>query len=290
MIAARFAYHAPDCADRAVELLALDPDGTRVLAGGTWVVPELGRGDSAPRAVVDLRAAGLDRVEPTSEGLRIGAMVTYAELLRSSAVAERAPLLRLAAGAVTGGWAIRNQGTVGGSVAAARPQSDLPAALVACDAVAVVRGGPGATERRVAVEQLLAGAMRTSLSSGELLCAFELPAHGDARTGYFKLKRGASSWPIATAAALVVRDGERCAGVRLVLGAVAATPTLVDVSAQLVGAAPTAEALAAAGEAAAAAVAEPWEDELAPADYRAAVAAPVARRALEMALDVEQRP
>ncbi|MGH2877303.1 MAG: FAD binding domain-containing protein, partial [Solirubrobacteraceae bacterium] len=174
MIATRFAYHAPDDPDRAVELLAADPDGSRLLAGGTWVVPEMGRGDSAPRAVIDLAATGLDRVEMVGERLSIGATVTYAQLLDSSTVAEHAPLLRLAAGAVTGGWSIRNQGTIGGAVAAARPQSDLPAALVACDAVAVVRGGAGAIERRIPVVSLLAGAMRTTLSPGELLCAFEL--------------------------------------------------------------------------------------------------------------------
>ncbi|MGH2872289.1 MAG: FAD binding domain-containing protein, partial [Solirubrobacteraceae bacterium] len=227
---------------------------------------------------------GLSGVEASDRGLRIGAMVTYAGLLGSAEVAQRAPLLRLAAGAVTGGWSIRNQGTIGGAVAAARPQSDLPAALVACDAVAVVRGPEG--ERQVAVQALLAGAMRTTLSADELLCAFELPAHEGARPGYHKLKRGASSWPIATAAALVTRVGERCTSARLALGAVAATPTVVDISAELVGAAVTAATLASAARAAAAAVTEPWEDELAPAEYRAAVAEPVARRALEMAFGV----
>jgi CO/xanthine dehydrogenase FAD-binding subunit len=243
-------YVAPESVEEAVRLL---DDGSRILGGGTWLVPELGRGGAWPRRVVDLRLAGLAEIQPRGDGLRIGATATYSDLLESEAVAERARLLRLVAAHVTGGWTIRNQGTVGGSVAAARPQSDLPAALVALGAVAVVAGPDG--ERSAPVEELVLG-------QREILTALDLAAT-PAAAGYAKLKRGASSWPIATAAALVFPDGSS----RLVLGAVAPRPLVVDPA----DVSP--------------AVTEPLDDALAPGWYRAAVAPAIARRALEQALE-----
>lgn len=285
MIPARFEYYAPASAAEAVELLAADPGRGRLLGGGTWVVPELSRGDSRPRRIVDLRRAGLGAIERIAGGLRIGAMVTYADLLAAPLVGEVAPMLHTVAAALTGGWAIRNQGTVGGSVAAARPQSDLPAALVACRARALVRSAAG--ERSVPVSELFAGPMRTALGAEEVLSAVELPGPGAAGTGhgYVKLRRGAGSWPIATAAATVTVAEGRCSEVRLALGAVAATPLLVDVSDALAGLEPGPAALSDAARLAGQAVSEPFADELAPAAYRAMVAAPIARRALERAFE-----
>jgi CO/xanthine dehydrogenase FAD-binding subunit len=284
MIAHPFAYEAPADAEAAVALLAGD-DGARVLGGGTWVVPEMTRGESAPSRIVDLRRAGLDAIEPLDGGgVRIGAMVTYAGLLNSAEVARRAPLLAIAAGGVTGGWAIRNQGTIGGAVIAARPQSDMPGALVASGAVAVVAGPAG--RRRLPLHELLVGPMRAAVEPGELLVALELAPLGGRAAGYHKVKRGGSSWPIATGAALVALDAAgRCTDAALVLGAVAGTPLRVDLSETLVGQRVTPAVLAAASERAGALVREPWSDALAPGAYRQAIAAPVARRALQMACD-----
>ncbi|HEX3803513.1 MAG TPA: FAD binding domain-containing protein [Solirubrobacteraceae bacterium] len=280
MIPTRFDYHAPEDAAAAAQLLAEDPGGTRVLGGGTWVIPELSRGETRPRVVVDLAHAGLGGIEQTDNGLRIGAMTTYADLLSSDEVAATAPLLRMVAGEITGGWSLRNQGTIGGSAAAARPQSDIPAALVACDASAVIQGPTGV--RRTPVARLIAGAMRTSLQSGELVTAFELPRWSSG-AGYVKLKRYASSWPIVTASAgVTIRDGV-CVAARLVLGGAAARPIVVDVTAVFVGEHVTPETIDGAAQAAADAVTEPWEDALAPGAYRAAIAAPAARRALTLA-------
>ena len=145
----------------------------------------------------------------------------------------------------------------------------------------MVTGARG--ERRVPAAALFAAAMRSALAPDEILCALELPPPAGGH-GYHKLKLGASSWPIATAAANVVLDADgRVTAVRLALGGVAAVPLAVDLDGVLVGAEPTAEALAAAAAYAGSIVEEPWGDELAPASYRAAVAAPVARRALAAA-------
>lgn len=283
MIAAPFEYRRPAALAEALTLLAADAEGTAILGGGTWLVPDMERGARTPRSVLDLGAAGLDVIEELDHGgLRIGAMCTYSDLLGTPAVAVRAPLVRLMAAQVTGGSAIRNQGTLGGSLSAARPQSDAPAVMVAVRATAVIAGPAG--ERRVAVESLFLGALRSSLGPAEILCALEVPACAGGHH-YEKLKFGASSWPIASAAASVELDAAgRCRAASLALGGVGAIPLHVAVDDLLLGARPTADALAAAAERAARAVTEPWADVLAPASYRAAVASPVARRALEGAV------
>lgn len=286
MIAERFEYRAAADAVEASALLAEDPDGSRILGGGTWLIPEMSRGESRPTRVIDLGRAGMNVVAETDEGLVVGAMATYADLLDSPLVKRLAPLLHLVAGSITGGWSIRNQGTIGGSLAAARPQSDMPGALVAAGARAVIHGRHGA--RRVSVAEMIEGPMRTAVGSDEVLSAFEIP-RSDAGVGYYKLKRGASSWPIVTAAALVKLQDGACTSARLVLGAVAAMPIVVDVSSPLVGSPADRSSLQAAQRAAALAVVAPWEDVLASGGYRAAVAGPVARRALEMAFETEAR-
>jgi carbon-monoxide dehydrogenase medium subunit len=257
VIPTRVDYRLPTSAAEAVELLA--GADARVLAGGTWVVPELGSGASRPQRVVDLRRAGLGSITAGEETVLVGATATYADLLGSALVRDRLALLHEMAGGITGGWAIRGQGTIGGSLVAARPPSDAPAVLVALGAVAHVAGPAG--ERRVPAAELLAGPMRTGLATGELLTALEIPVQAGTH-GYCKLKRGASSWPIATAAAIAA--GGRVT--RLVLGGVAGTPVDVDPD---------------GGPE----IAEPWEDELAPGAYRAAVAGPIAARATAKAME-----
>jgi aerobic carbon-monoxide dehydrogenase medium subunit len=283
VIPSPFEYQAPESVAGIVSLLGDGDGAARILAGGTWLVPDLNRGEVTARLVVDLRRAGLGAIAVEGDVLRIGAAATYADLLASPHVRERAPLLTRMAAGITGGSAIRAQGTVGGSLMAARPQSDVPAVLVALDGWGVLAGPEG--QRRVQVRDLIAGPMRTTAATAEVLLRIELPVGGPSRGhGYVKLKRGASSWPIATASALLEVDAEgRCVAARLTVGGVSGRPVDVDVEQALVGRSRSADALAAVGDLAAAAVVDPWDDVLAPGSYRAAVAAPVARRALEAA-------
>lgn len=282
MIAERFTYAAPRTAEEAVELLAVDPARTRVLGGGTWAVPEMNRGESRPRLVVDLRHAGLGGIHADGNRIHVGATCSYADLLASDLVDRELPLLSLMAAGVTGGRQIQGQGTIGGSVVAARPQSDAPAAVVALGGEAVVAGPDG--ERRCPIAVLFAGAMQTAIAPGELLLRFEFPRADGAACGYSKLKRSASSWPIATAACLLRTDeAGHCLTVTLVLGAVAPTPVSVDLESSLIGERLAEPHFAQAARLAGEAVVEPWGDVLAPASYRAAVAPVVARRALSAA-------
>jgi aerobic carbon-monoxide dehydrogenase medium subunit len=126
MIPRRFAYAAPESAEEAVTLLAADPASAKILGGGTWAVPELNRGESRPALVVDLRRAGLAEIRAQGERIHVGAMCTYSDLLASDVVAERLPLLLRMAEGVTGGRQILSQGTIGGSLVAARPSPTPP--------------------------------------------------------------------------------------------------------------------------------------------------------------------
>jgi aerobic carbon-monoxide dehydrogenase medium subunit len=281
MIPFRFAYEAPQTVAEAVELLAGDSGAARVLGGGTWLVPEMTRGDSTPRLVVGLKRAGLAEIRANDTHVYVGAMCTYSDLLGSDLVAARLPLLSRMAEGVTGGRQIANQGTLGGSVAAARPSSDAPATVVALGGEARIAGTAG--ERRCAAADLFAGPMRTTLGRDEILLGFDFPAAASVGAGYVKLKRGESSWPIATAACLVELDrAGRCSRASLALGGVGETPIGVEVE-LLLGRTPDEEAIVEAARLARDAVRAPWADELAPAAYRAAVAGPVARRALAAA-------
>jgi CO/xanthine dehydrogenase FAD-binding subunit len=281
MIPATFSYHAPTDVAGAVGLLADVSQSACLLAGGTWVVPELGRGDRRALQVIDLRHAGLRRLATADDGaLEVGAMCTYADLVRSPLVRSHCRLLADMASQVTGGPQLRNQGTVGGSLAAARAGFDVPTTLVALDAVVQIAGQEGV--RWLCARELLRGDRRTGLGPSEVLVAMRIPRRDDASYGYCKLKLSASSWPIVTAAAVVAPAGDHPASARVAIGGVAETPVVVELSAAEVTGPAVAGRLR--ERIAAESVAAPFADALAPARYRSAVAPTAASRALAAAV------
>jgi aerobic carbon-monoxide dehydrogenase medium subunit len=283
VIASQFDYLGPRNRADAVSLLSRDPEGTTILGGGTWVVPDMDRGLIHPRRVLDLGRSGLAEITLDGSAVQIGAMATYASILDSPVVREHAQLLHTMAAGITGGRQVTQQATLGGSAMAARPQSDAPATLVTLNADAILVGPRG--ERRVRSADLFTGAMQTATFPDELLAGFEFASTAGLNHGYFKLKRGGSSWPIATAAVSANVDASgACISISLSLGGVSATPVGVDLGTSLVGQLPTLELIDIAASLAARSVTEPWGDVLAPASYRAAVTRPVARRALTAAL------
>lgn len=283
MIPHHFDYVAPASAQEAVATLAAAPHETRVFGGGTWLIVELGRGLTRARTLIDLRRAGLGEISERDGIVSVGATCTYADLLAHATVSEHLRLLALMAAGVTGGRAIVGQGTLGGSAAAARPQSDAPGALAALGGEAVALGAGG--ERRIPTRSLIEGPMRSALAPGEILVRFELPSIAGRAVGYHKLKLGESSWPIATAAAVLELDraGAAVGGV-LTLGALSERPLSVELADLLDGATLERSGIERCARLAVERVERFWGDVLAPASYRRAVAAPVAQRALAMAL------
>jgi len=177
-----FAYHRPETVDEAVGLLAGHGGDGKVLAGGQSLIPLLAMRLAHPAHLIDIGFVGeLGSVtEEADGGLLVGAAVRHADAETSEVVAERAPLV---AGAMPhiGHRAIRNRGTVCGSLAHADPAAELPAVALAVEAEMVVRGPSG--ERRVAAADFFQGYLTSDLAEDDLLAAVRFPAW-PAHTGW----------------------------------------------------------------------------------------------------------
>jgi len=277
MIRTGLTYHAPDDAEQACLLLSELGDEAVVLGGGTVLLPAMGRGERTHGHVVDLRRLGLSGVTVTDEYVDIGAMATYSTVLAADTDGPAA-LLKLAAGGVTGGPQLRNQGTIGGSASYANPASDVPGVLVAMEAQLLLQGSDGV--REVAAEDFFKGAFVTALEADEILTTIRVPRKA-CQVGYYKLKLSESSWPIATAAARVELVDGRLAAASVTLGAVCPTPVTVDVTACLDESGEVRVSDDEWAELVDGHLENPWHDELAPATYRRQVAGVVAHRALQ---------
>jgi CO/xanthine dehydrogenase FAD-binding subunit len=252
-----------------------------VVGGGTIAVPPLSHGLLAPTDVVDLGRIGADRIEESATEVCIGATVSYQQLLDSPVVASRIPLLHRMCGGITGGIQIRNQGTLGGSAAAARPFSDAPGVLVTLDATMTVRSPAGL--RQVPASGFFRGAERPDLGTAEILLAMTVPTPGPSRlAGYHKLKFAESSWPVVTASCLLPVDGTD--GATLVLGGVADVPLPVPLPDTRRGAR-AAVTHAVTQRIAALPPDRLWSDLRAGPAYRRQVAGEIAHRAVQRALD-----
>ncbi len=281
MIRGRTTYLAPRDRDAAVAAMASAATMSVAIGGGTMVLAELARAAAVPRCLVDLSRAGLSSIAIGPEEVTLGAMVSYAQLIASAEASARLPLLASAARGITGGASIRGQGTIGGSACYANPGSDMPACLVALDARLVLASVAGV--REVAAADFFVGAFATLREPNELLLELVLPAPAAERPawGYEKLKLSEGSWPIATAACTLATGGAgELAGAVVVLGGVAATPVVLDVTDAL----DCDDASGAVATAARVAIDEPWDDVLAPGAYRRDVAGAVAWRAVRQAL------
>lgn len=266
----------------AEAVAALAAHRPRVLAGGTDLYPAV-QGADLPGPLLDLSGvAGLAEVAPEGDGLRIGAMVTWAAL----AGAELPPALRALqqAAVQVGGRQIQAAGTVGGNLCNASPAADGVPPLLACDAM-VELAGPGGV-RRMALGDFLTGPRRTALAPGELLAAVVIPAQGLAgRSAYQKL--GARAYlviSIAMVAVRVVVEDGRIAAACVAVGACSATARrLAAVEAALQGV-PVARAGECVSDTAVSGALAPLDDLRASAAYRGTAAAELIRRALAEAV------
>jgi CO/xanthine dehydrogenase FAD-binding subunit len=248
-------------------LAALDAD-SKILAGGQSLVPMLNMRLVRPTRVVDINAVpGLDGLRArTDGGLDIGALTRHSDVLASALVKERAPLLAAAAAHV-GHRAIRNRGTIGGSLAHADPAAELPAALLALDASAIIAGRGG--RRRVRLEEFFVGALTTALRADEILIAIEVPDARRAGWGFAEVARRPGDFAIAGVAAVAHGERGRCERARLVAFGAHERPVRLRGAEAVVSGA---EASAALGERAAARTAtdcRPPDDVHATAEYRA---------------------
>jgi carbon-monoxide dehydrogenase medium subunit len=282
-----FDYYAPQTLDEALTILAdAGPDG-RVLAGGQSLMPMMNCRIISPAVVIDInRIPGLDKLEASADTLTVGALVRHADLLRSDAVRECWPLLHEATTQVAH-MAIRNRGTVCGSVCHNDPSAEHPSVLVAAGGIVVIAGGSG--RREVPAEQFFTGMLSNALEPGEMVVALRYPRR-PAGTGvaFVEFARRLGDFAIAGAAALLTMRNGTCERARLVIVGMGQGPfRAVDAEAALTGrrldrkTAPDALAEAAAKVTAAV---DPADDVHASSSYRRHLAGVMAARALETAL------
>jgi len=183
MKASAFDYARASSVDNAIALLGQYGERAKVLSGGQSLMPAMNLRLLAPELLVDIGALDELRGIKVQDGiLSIGALTRHVDLLNSPDIATCAPLLKEAIAHVAHP-AIRNRGTVGGSLAHADPASELPACVIALDATTVVRGLAG--ERRIAAEDFFVGIYETALSADELLVAVEVPLPPPNAVHYF---------------------------------------------------------------------------------------------------------
>ena len=196
MKAADFRYEKPGTLSEALSLLS-DPElDIAPLAGGQSLVPMMNFRVAQPDMLVDLSA--LDDLKGISEhdgGLRIGAMTRYAELAASALIDARAPLISMALPHIAHA-AIRNRGTIGGSVALADPAAEMPALLLALDAVITAQSSEGS--RDIQATEFFLGMYETALEEGELVTAITIPTRAaDRRFAFYELARRHGDYAMA---------------------------------------------------------------------------------------------
>jgi aerobic carbon-monoxide dehydrogenase medium subunit len=169
-----FDYHRPTTIDEALSLLNQHGSDAKILAGGQSLLPVMALRLGQPDHVIDIsRLHELDILEMSSGQLRIGASVTHARVEDHWLVASEVPLLAAAMPWI-GHRAIRNRGTVCGSLAHADPAAELPAVALALDSTFVVRSVRG--ERLIAASDFFEGFLTTALAPDELLCEVRFPS------------------------------------------------------------------------------------------------------------------
>jgi len=280
----RFELALPENLDDCLRLLAHGDPETKLLAGGTDLLPQMKNSVVMPKRVIDL--SGVARVkilECDAKGLRIGAAVPARQLEQDprvrdgyAAVAESAALL--------GSVQVRNLATVGGNICNAAPSADMAPPLVALEAQAVIAGPKG--ERRVPLSDFFTGVRKTVVGPDELLVEIFVPAPGPHSGGCYirhTPRRELDIAVVGVASQVTIADGV-CAKARISLAAVAPTPVRATTAeAALEGKPLTPELIERAADLAAQA-AKPISDQRGSADFRRHLVRILTRRTLTTAL------
>jgi carbon-monoxide dehydrogenase medium subunit len=173
MKAPRFDYVRATTVAEACALLAEHGPDARLIAGGQSLLPAMNLRLASPSVVIDIgRISSLDGIDVRNNVLRIGALARHETVLRDATVALHVPLLTEALRHVAHP-AIRARGTIGGNLAHADPASELPACMVALEAVVEAVSPRGV--RRIMAEAFFTGLFQTALEADEMLTAVEIP-------------------------------------------------------------------------------------------------------------------
>ena len=218
---APFAYKKARSLDEAVTLLS--EKDARLLAGGQSLIATLNMRLSAPSLLIDINGlSGLDSIAVKGGAVEIGALTRHAQAERSDVITKQAPLIARAIPHI-GHPAIRNRGTLGGSIAFADPAAELPACLLALDGEIEATGPKG--KRTIKAPDFFKGLFETALGPQEVLTAIRVPAADkSARVGFAELARRHGDYAIVGLAASARANGKGLSDVRLAYFGVGNTP------------------------------------------------------------------
>ena len=281
MIPTAFEYERATSLDDALAKLAAAGGAGKLIAGGHSLVPLMKLRLSEPTVLIDIaHIPDFAGIREADGRIEIGAGTTHHDVATSALLRDRCPAVAETA-ALIGDQQVRNRGTLGGSLAHADPAADYPAVMLAVDADFHLKGPRG--WRAVKARDFFVGMLTVDLGSDEILARVTFaPARAAA---YAKLHQRASRFAIVgVAAALEVRDGMiASAGIGLT-GASPSPFRLANVEAALGGQPASSDTVAAAAEVAGDGLEDLNDDIHASADYRRAMVAVFARRALAGAL------
>jgi carbon-monoxide dehydrogenase medium subunit len=277
MIPAEFDYVAPDTLEGAIDALRGGGEDAKLLAGGHSLLPLMKLRLATPSLLVDLRKVpGLHGIERANGGWRIGALTSHREL-------EHTPDLGIvarAAGTIADPQ-VRNRGTIGGSLAHGDPASDLPAVMLIAEGSVTLQGGGG--QRSLPASELFRDYLETAIGPDEVLTEVHIPSLEGWGFGYHKFNRRSEDWAMVGVSALVRKEGDNIADVRVGLTNMASVPLRAKaVEDALRGQPANADSIAKAAEQAAEGT-NPPADLNASAEYKRHLARVMARRALQTA-------
>ncbi len=202
MKAADFDYQRPSNLEAALDLLDDESGDVQVLAGGQSLMPMMNFRLAQPELLVDLN--GLEDLQFIREAdghIQIGSMTRYCELENSPLIQQHVPLFSKALPHIAH-VAIRNRGTIGGSTALADPAAEMPALLIALDAIIVARSRHG--ERSIKAAEFFLGLYETALEMGELIASISIPiSEAGCECGFYELARRHGDYAMAGVAITV---------------------------------------------------------------------------------------
>lgn len=279
MKAPRFSYLRPASIAAALRLLHERGADARLLAGGQSLLAALAFRLSDPQVLIDIsKLPELKGVERVGDRIRIGAGTTHSALGRDPLVASCAPLIAQAIPLIAHP-AIRNRGTMGGSLAYADPAAELPACVVALDADLTLRSTRG--ERRVKAADFFTGLFSTVLEPDEILTAIEMPASsaGD-RFAIVEIARRSGDYAMAGVAVKAMMAGLNVGAIRPVFFGIGDGPVLASAAARALAGGPLTTERVAAAKAALASDLDPPGDQHGGPEMKRHLAGVVLERAL----------
>lgn len=277
---AAFTYHRPASLDEVLALFAKYGDDAKLLAGGQSMGPMMNLRMVQPEHIIDIsRMEGHDEIKVEGGNLVVGALARHHDVANSSLVKDSCPVLAQAAGTV-GHYAIRQRGTLGGSLAHADPAAQLP--LVAVLLNADIEVTSAAETRSIPARDFFVSIMTTALEPDQMVTNVKFPCIvlGEG-WGFHLFTRRAGDFAIVTVAATVTLDGNgKVSDLRLVLGGTGPVPmALLDLAEAFKGRLPDVEWVNELTNAAAKAT-DPDDDPRIPAEYRRDLVRTLLARAL----------